>query len=278
MSECRRKKAQIEKALDEAEGYDAAANSAGCYNVAIAHMRSKIESFRKEVIGECTLYLGDCREILPLLPKVDAVVTDPPYGIGEARKGNASRSKLSVSRDYGDASWDDKPISHELIESVRGAARWQVIFGGNYYAMPPATCWLVWDKLNGENDFADCELAWTNLPKAVRRLRYMWHGMLRANGETRGDHPTQKPVGVMKWCIEHLPEPNRTILDPFMGSGTTGVACVKLGRRFIGIEVEPKYFDIACRRIREAYKQPDMFIEAERPKAEQLGMFSEATP
>lgn len=210
---------------------------------------------RKEVIGNATLYLGDCRDILPTLPKVDAVITDPPYGIGEAAGKNKSRGKLAVAKDFGDDSWDDEPISDDLIRMVREAGKWAVIFGGNYYAMPPAKCWLVWDKENGESDFADCELAWTNLPKAVRRIRYMWNGMLRANGEPRGDHPTQKPVGVMAWAINHVPAPNGLILDPFMGSGTTGVAAMNLQRQFIGIEREPKYFDIACRRIEDAQRQ-----------------------
>ena len=209
---------------------------------------------RIEVIGNATLYLGDCRDILPTLQKVDAVVTDPPYGIGEAAGKNKSRTNAAPARDYGNDEWDDKPIPDDLILQVRQAGRWAVIFGGNYYAMPPASCWLVWDK-ESTGDFADCELAWTNLPKAVRRIRYMWNGMLRANGEPRGDHPTQKPVGVMAWAINHIPAPARTILDPFMGSGTTGVACMNLGRKFIGIEREPKYFDIACLRIEDAQRQ-----------------------
>lgn len=212
-----------------------------------------------EIIGSATLYLGDCRDILPTLPKVDAVITDPPYGIGEAAGKNASRTKLAVAKDFGNDSWDDEPISDDLIRMVREAGKWAVVFGGNYYAMPAAKCWLVWDKENGDNDFADCELAWTNLPKAVRRIRYMWNGMLRANGEARGDHPTQKPIGVMEWAINHVPAPNSLILDPFMGSGTTGVACMNLGRSFIGIEREPKYFDIACRRIEDAQRQARMF-------------------
>jgi len=212
-------------------------------------------SVEKVVIGNATLYRADCREVLPTLPKVDAVITDPPYGIGEAAGKNKSRRKLAVAKDFGNDSWDDEPISDDLIRMVREAGKWAVIFGGNYYAMPPAKCWLVWDKENGESDFADCELAWTNLPKAVRRIRYMWNGMLRANGEARGDHPTQKPIGVMAWAINHVPAPCNTILDPFMGSGTTGVACANLGRSFIGIEREPKYFDIACRRIEDAQRQ-----------------------
>ena len=214
------------------------------------------------IIGNATLYLGDCREILPTLPKVDAVVTDPPYGIGEAAGANKSRGNLAVAKDYGDARWDDSPIPADLMATVRAAGKWQIIFGGNYYVSAPTSCWLVWDKENGANDFADCELAWTNLPKAVRRLRYMWNGMLRAHREPRGDHPTQKPVGVMKWCISQIPAPCATILDPFMGSGTTGVAAMQMGRRFIGIEIEPKYFDIACRRIEDAQRQGDLLIQS----------------
>jgi DNA modification methylase len=223
-----------------------------------------------ETIGRATLYLGDCRDILPTLPKVDAVVTDPPYGIGESAGKAKTRtsgltSKLKNAQiyrqDYGDDDWDDQPIPADLMAMVRGGGRWQIIFGGNYYDCPAAKCWLVWDKLNGATDFADCELAWTNLPKAVRRIQYLWNGCMRANGETRDGHPTQKPIGVMKWCIGHLPHGD-TILDPFMGSGTTGVAAVQMGRDFIGIEREPKYFDIACRRIDQAQRQGDLFIGA----------------
>jgi site-specific DNA-methyltransferase (adenine-specific)/modification methylase len=137
------------------------------------------------------------------------------------------------------------------MQIVRSAGRWQIVFGGNYYDCPAATCWLVWDKVNGENNFADCELAWTNLPKAVRLIRYMWNGMLREKGAQRGDHPTQKPLEVMKWCIGQAPH-SETVLDPFMGSGTTGVAAIQMGKSFIGIEREERYFEAACRRIREA--------------------------
>lgn len=229
--------------------------------------------FRTEVIGDATLILGDCREVLSELERdhpFDALVTDPPYGIGEAAGANASRGNIAPARDYGNDAWDDEPADEALMLATCHA-HWQIIFGGNYYALPPTSCWLVWDKMN-TGDFADCELAWTNLPKAVRRLRYMWNGMLRANGEVRGDHPTQKPVGVMKWALQQLPLAERPhVLDPFMGSGTTGVACVQLGLRFTGIEREPKYFDIACRRIEEAWKQPRLFDEPKpAPKQEAL--------
>jgi site-specific DNA-methyltransferase (adenine-specific)/modification methylase len=212
----------------------------------------------KEIIGNATLYLGDCTEILPTLDKMDAVVTDPPYGIGESAGKNKSRGNLAVAKDYGNDDWDISPISNELMKVVVDAGRHAIVFGGNYYAMPPSKCWLIWDKEN-TGDFADAELAWTNLNKAVRLKRYMWNGMLRANKEPRGDHPTQKPVGIMEWCISHLPDGTETVLDPFMGSGTTGVACMNLQRKFVGIEREQKYFEIACERIKQAQKQERLF-------------------
>ena len=226
---------------------------------------------RREVIGDATLILGDCREVLPGLDGVEAVVCDPPYGIGEAAGKNASRGNIAVAKDYGNAAWDDAPLSPDVVDLFRAKSRWQIIFGGNYYSLPSTSCWLVWDKLNGENDFADCELAWTNMKKAVRRIQYRWNGMIRQNNEPRGDHPTQKPVGVMEWCILQLPHDAQTICDPTMGSGTTGVACANLGRRFIGIEIDEKYFDIACRRIEAAYRQPRLFEEP-AAKAEQASL------
>jgi DNA modification methylase len=212
----------------------------------------------KVEIGLATLYLGDCAEVLPTLGMVDAVVTDPPYGIGEAAGKNKSRCNLAVAKDYGDDTWDNEIVDNQVIDLIRQISDWQIIFGGNYYALPPTKCWLVWDKEN-TGDFADAELAWTNLNKAVRLKRYMWNGMLRANKEPRGDHPTQKPVGIMTWCISHLPDGSNTILDPFMGSGTTGVAAVQMGRKFIGVEREKKYFDIACQRIDAAQRQEKLF-------------------
>lgn len=225
---------------------------------------------RVEVIGDATLYLGSAEDVLPALQRHDALVCDPPYGIGEAAGANASRGNLAPAKDYGNSDWDDKPLDPAVIALARAAGRHQVIFGGNYYQLPPTPCWLVWDKLN-TGDFADCELAWTNLPTAIRRLRYMWNGMLRANGEARGDHPTQKPIGVMRWALQQLPKGTRSIIDPFMGSGTTGVAAIAEGMTFTGIEREVRYFDAACRRIEEAARQPRLFSEPEpKPVQEML--------
>ena len=229
--------------------------------------------FEKVVIGNATLYRGDCMDVLPTLPKVDAVITDPPYGINENHKKVASRGKLAAARDYGEFDWDKAPPDSSLIEAIRSSSQWQAFFGGNYFELPPTSCWLVWDKLNGDNDFADCELAWTNWPKAVRRLQWRWNGMIRQGNEERF-HPTQKPLAVMKWVIELCPKSDQ-ILDPFMGSGTTGVAAVQMGRQFIGIEREAKYFDIACKRIEDAQRMGDMFgfngtAASDLPKQEAL--------
>ena len=216
-----------------------------------------------------TLYLGDCLEVLPTLGKFDAVVTDPPYGINvdvEMHKAGGTRHgvALAAKRHYEAKGWDSAPPSIAAFELIRSVSTHQIIFGGNYFDLPPSRCWLVWDKkVNGA--FADCELAWTNLDKPVRRLEWMWNGMLRKGQEHREEHPTQKPLGVMEWCVGQLPVDALTILDPYLGSGTTGVAAVKLGRQFTGIEIDPGYFDIACRRIAAALKEPDLFIEAPQP-------------
>lgn len=235
---------------------------------------------RKEELAEgMVLYQGDCLEVLPTLGKFDAVVTDPPYGIGESSASVASRQRkaggtsksLADQRDYGAFGWDSNPASPEQIEAIRACSRWQIIFGGNYFTLGPTSCWLIWDKQNGDNDFADCELAWTNLPKAVRRIYWRWNGMIRKGQEERF-HPTQKPLGVMEWCLTHIPDA-KTICDPFMGSGTTGIAAVKAGLQFAGIEKDARYFDIACKRISDALKQPDFFVDPPKPaKQEALSL------
>jgi site-specific DNA-methyltransferase (adenine-specific)/modification methylase len=222
---------------------------------------------RVERIGDATLYLGDCRDILPTLPKVDAVITDPPYGIG-ANKMTLGNGARRIER--GESSWDDEAPPPDFFTQCAAMSSAQIYWGGNYYGLPRARCWLVWDKCTGANDFADCELAWTSLDMVVKKKVIPWVG---ANAKDDGErqHPTQKPIALMEWCLSFVPNA-RTILDPFMGSGTTGVACMNLGRSFIGIEREPKYFDIACRRIEQAYKQRPLF-EAEQPsKPVQLGL------
>jgi len=213
---------------------------------------------RIETIGDATLYHGDCREIMPTLGKVDAVVTDPPYGIGITKS-----NRLSVSRGFEKLSWDDEAANLDWLLPMAISA---IIWGGNYFDLPAHRAPLVWDKNNAGRDFADFELAWTNLDMVARRFV-----MRPMNMDGGKEHPTQKPIQLMQWCLGFLPKAE-TILDPFMGSGTTGVACVNLNRKFIGIELEQSYFDIACRRIEQAYKQPRLFDEPkpEQPKQEAM--------
>ena len=201
--------------------------------------------------GQIAIYHGDCALIAPALGSFDLLCTDPPYGIGEARGKNKSRSKMARAKDYGAASWDDAPPSSQVLDMLRSRATHQCIFGGNYFALPPSSCWLVWDKENGASDFADAELAWTNYKSAVRLKRHRWAGMLQADMSAKEErqHPTQKPLAVMSWAISLCPERPSTVLDPFMGSGTTLRACKDLGIRAVGIEQDERYCEIAARRM-----------------------------
>ena len=226
---------------------------------------------RVERIGDATLLLGDCLDILPHLGPVDAVVTDPPYGIDYGRAGG-----FSASHGWGpwreNVAWDVERPQRAIFDAIRECSRDQIIWGGNYFTdyLPPSMQWLVWDKGQREFSLADCEFAWSSQQKAARIMMYP-RAKARLDGK---EHPTQKPVEIMAWCLGFVPKAI-TILDPFMGSGTTGIACAKQGRSFIGIEIDEGYFDIACERIHKAYAQPDMFIERPAPAVQQP-LFSEA--
>lgn len=137
-----------------------------------------------------------------------------------------------------------------LLSMLIASAEHAIIFGGNYFGLPPSSCWLVWDKDNGGSDFADCELAWTNLDKAVRKFLWRWNGMLQEdmkNKELRV-HPTQKPLPLMHWCLSHVPEA-KSVLDPFMGSGTTLLACKQKGIKAVGIDRDERYCEEAAKRL-----------------------------
>ncbi len=203
-----------------------------------------------------TIYHGDSLEILPHIPIADLVLTDPPYGIGEAAGKNKSRVSAALPKDYGVDKWDDVRVDPALLASVLRGAKHTILFGGNYYTdlLPVNNCWLIWDKENS-GDFADAEIAWTSLPGSIRLIRFMWNGMLQKVKQTRY-HPTQKPVEVMRWCIQQadtkLKARQNFIVDPFMGSGTTLRAAKDLGRSAIGIEREEKYCEIAARRMSQS--------------------------
>ncbi len=218
----------------------------------------------KVVIGNATLYLGDCMDILPTLPKVDAVITDPPYGIG-ADTGIGKVTKEGSDFRNAPKGWDSYVPSRDLFDSLINKSKVSIFWGGNYFDLPPTPTLLIWDKVQPEKfTLAMAEVAWCNTGKPMKI--YKWKSM-SINGGDPKFHPTQKPLGLMHWCIEQAGNP-QTILDPFMGSGTTGVAAIQLGRSFIGIECEPKYFDIAVKRIEQAVAQGQLFAP-ERPKQEQ---------
>lgn len=230
-------------------------------------------------IGDCTLYLGDCREILPTLGEVDAVVTDPPYGMNydtDSRRFSGSSIRRGEGRSDRFITGDDCEFDPDPWLRFSEVILW----GANHYGTKlPLGSTLVWLKRYPEHYgsfLSDAEIGWQRGGCGV----YVFHAP-DSNGrrqkELSGDpfggetgHPTQKPVALMQWCLERVK--GSTILDPFCGSGTTGVACAKLGRKFIGIEIEPRYFEIACRRIEDAYKQRDLFVP-QPEKAKQEAMF-----
>ena len=232
---------------------------------------------REERIGGCRLIQGDCLEVMPTLGPVDAVVTDPPYGVAYSRGkgGGAMNGGLLTASKFDGAppiAGDDAPFDPAPVLAIGVPS---ILWGANHYAsrLPDAAKWLVWDKRRGTttNDFADCEFAWTNLSGPARCLPHMWNGALRDSEHgIQRVHQTQKAIRVMEWCLGFVPDAD-TVLDPFMGSGTTLVACAKLGRKGIGIEIDPDYFDIACKRVEDAYRQPDLFVEQpEPPEQEKL--------
>ena len=198
-------------------------------------------------IGNAELWLGDCRDVLPLLPtlpRFDAVITDPPFGLGDKMTGGTWAAKQAF-REMPE--WDCEAPNIDLLMTIAHMAQRAVIWGGNYFGLPASRGWLVWDKANAVPTMADVELAWTNLDRPAKRFR----GLV---GRVEFGHPTQKPLDLMMWTIEQAGSPAR-VLDPFMGSGTTGVACANMGKAFTGIERERKYFDIACERIARAQAQ-----------------------
>ena len=217
----------------------------------IAQLRSNPAVKRIEVIGGQTLILGDCLDVMPVLGRFDAVVTDPPYGINIA--ANPVRQKHQKK------SWDAKPVGQEHLDAMFAASAEQLIWGGNYFTLPPSRGFLVWDKKQPENfSLAMCEFAWWSRDHNAKVYSRSVLGYEKS-------HPTQKPVDLMQWCLGFMPHA-ATILDPFAGSGSTGVACVNMGRSFTGIELDPDYFEIMCKRIDEACRSPRLALPEPQPQ------------
>lgn len=219
----------------------------------------------KREIGDCTLYLADCEQIMAhTLPcSFDLCLTDPPYGIN-MDGGNVGYKGFN---NFEKLNWDKAPPTPEVTLMVRSMAQHSIIWGGNYFHLPPSRGWLIWDKGRGfkGRTYAEAELAWTSFDANIRIFEYD----PLAGGDYKGKcHPTQKPIQLMKWCIQQADKASdqgfanftlNHVFDPFMGSGSTGVACALMGRKFTGIEKHPAYFEAACERIENAYRQGDMF-------------------
>jgi DNA modification methylase len=226
--------------------------------------------------GRVRLICGDCRESLPIA--CDAVVTDPPYGIkrdkgfgvgGSGGFGEFSARREGVKRYFG--AWDSERPPEGFFAVALSSSSNAIIWGGQFFAdlLPPQGKWLWWDKCQTMPSFGDGEMAWTNLSgDAPKKFVYSNNGLMAK--EKDRVHPTQKPVALMEWCLGFLPNA-KTILDPFLGSGTTLVACQRMGRNGTGIELDPDYFAIACKRVDEASRQPDLLIDPPKPQPVQEG-------
>ncbi len=197
------------------------------------------------ILGPCTLFLGDCLDLLPI--EADAVITDPPYGIGFASQPTTGGRKRGQPKEM----WDEAPVVG--LDHILTLAPIVAVWGGNYYSLAPTRGWLSWFKPDAPPSMASLELAWTNQDQNARQLSWS----IAATNPERVGHPTQKPVRVMSWTMERVGVPeSATVLDPYMGSGTTGIACIRTGRKFIGIEKDPAHFATACKRIAHELDQP----------------------
>jgi site-specific DNA-methyltransferase (adenine-specific)/modification methylase len=243
-------------------------------------------AIRKEVqIGDCRLLLGDCLEILPTLGKVDAVVSDVPYGnkhSGDSSRFSGGNTRRGKGSTHGAIVGDGKPFdpSHLI-----GVGEHQIIFGANYFPqhLQPGSL-LIWAKRRPAaygSFLSDGEVAWFSKGRGIYMMEHIFAGSSPAlewtdDAYATSAHPFQKPIAVMEWCLGFVPG-GGIIFDPYMGSGTTGVACARNGRPFVGIEIDEGCFDIACERIRKAYAQPDMFVSTPKaPQPVQQPLFGEA--
>lgn len=209
-----------------------------------------------------TIYHGDCLEILPELEPVDLVLTDPPYGINIIRNGKCggvdNKTKKAKMGNYSHLKndWDKVKPKQEFFYFILKKSKNQIIFGANHFISKipiDSSCWIVWDKDNQKSSFADCELAWTSFKTSVKKYRFMWNGMIQEdmkNKEVRY-HPTQKPVKLFKMILNDYSKENETILDPFLGSGTTAIACSLLNRKCVSIEIDEKSCEVSAKRCEE---------------------------
>lgn len=208
--------------------------------------------------GTLELSCEDCMALMARYPDkhFDLAIVDPPYGIGEDGAKNHSRDRLATATRYAPKSWDSAIPPMEYFAELRRVSRHQIIWGGNYFPLPPSSCWLVWDKDNS-GDFADCELAWASFKTAVRKFKYRWNGMLQENmaEKEKRIHPTQKPVALYRWLLANYAEKGQRILDTHLGSGSHAIACHYFGAHLTACEIDADYFAAATARIQRETAQ-----------------------
>lgn len=211
-------------------------------------------------------YLMDCMVFMKQTPDkfFDICLVDPPYGIKEDGLKNHSRSKLAKAQEYTPKDWDKQAMPKEFFDELIRVSKNQIIWGANHFISQipyDSPCWIVWDKDNGNNDFADCELAWTSFKTAVRRFKYRWAGMLQENmkNKERRIHPTQKPVDLYGWLLLNYAPQGGVIFDPMMGSQSSRIAAHRLGFDYVGCELDKEYFDKGCERFNQETSQLSFF-------------------
>jgi len=221
------------------------------------------------------VHLGDCLEAMKQYPDkyFDLAVVDPPYGIGESGKTNKTRSKLAKAKDYGNKNWDISSPPAEYFSELLRVSKNQIVFGANHFISKipyDSSCWIIWDKVNGDTDFADCELAWTSFKTAVRQVTFMWHGFMQGsdtNGKMQGDkrlnekriHPTQKPIKLYDWIFKNYATEGMKILDTHVGSGSSRISAYKAKLDFTGYEIDLDYWTAQEKRFKEYKSQLKMF-------------------
>jgi hypothetical protein len=217
-------------------------------------------SYEKVQIGDATLYRGDCMEVLPTLERVDLCLTDPPFGVGNfvQTTGNV-RGRGDLHGE--EVTWNEFSPSPEFFELVNAISRDRIIWGANFFNCFEAKGGaIVWDKAQPMPNFSKADIASSSHFQKTEIVRIPWTNFDVARvAETC--HPCERPVALYRWCIEYIPKV-KSVIDPFLGSGSSAVAALQLGRKFIGIEREAKYFDIACKRIEQAAAQGQLFEPA----------------
>jgi len=209
----------------------------------------------------------DCMEYMKTAPDkyFDLAIVDPPYGIGESGKTNKSRGKLAVAKDYKSFAGDDlKPPDREYFIELERVSKNQIIWGANHFIDligKRSPCWIVWDKVNGESDFADCELAYSSFKTAVRKFQFQWAGMLQGNMKNKEHriHPTQKPKALYDWLLHTYAKPGQKILDTHLGSGSSAIAAHYYGVDFVGCELDKDYYESAVKRFYLQTAQDTLF-------------------